>query len=284
MPMMPSLATLLPFVVPHLPAVLVSPAMVSLIEAASTSVPPTSLFGFECHLLQDGNQVDLATRIGLGDGSAAVFAGTSEAYRLAPAARVDPLWRRISELCGRWVADPESASFDALFLEFDHAQLTEVPLRPSLAFFAVRRAAERSRQQVVAAFVERILPSIDDRRVEDGQRGQLERCLDATAPLAKFVQLGIALGRGGVDIRVCLRVPLDDLAPCLAGLGLADRSEHIVDVVAAIDRSCRCTLHFDVGPRFGEVVGIELRGHDGSAWRNILHCLYRHRLCTVDEA
>src|SRR5438046_3596838 len=119
MPMMPSLATLLPLVVPHLPAALVSPAMVPVIETASASVPPTSLFGLECHLTQDGNQVDLATRIGLGDGSAAVFAGTSEAYRLAPAARADPLWRRISDQCGEWVANPESASFDALFLEFD---------------------------------------------------------------------------------------------------------------------------------------------------------------------
>lgn len=280
--MMPSLATLLPLVVPQLPAALVSPAVVPLIEKASVRLPPISVFGFECHLMQEGTRVDLATRIGLSDGSAAVFAGTSDIYRGPSMA--DPLWWRIGKLCRVWAAEPESASFDALWLEFDRAQLAACPLHPSIAFFAVRRAAERSWRQVVAAFVERILPSIDDCRVEGTQRGQFETCLDVTAPFAKLVQLGIALGRGGADIRVCLRVPLDDLAPCLAALGLADRGEQIVDVVASIDRSCLCTLHVDIGPRFGEVVGIELRGHDASAWRSMLRCLYRLRLCSIAEA
>jgi len=281
-----SLAPLLSALTRHRPDALIAPSMWQTIETAAKRLPPTSEFGFECHLLSGGSRVDLVTRISRSDGSAAIMAGGNARYPLPTGLDAGKFWPHIIDLCARWCSSGTSPdfAFDALWLEFDAGDMLAGHTQPSVAFFYVDAAAARSARDTIADIVDRVLPAMREGARDDRLAGAIAACLDATAPKSRLSHIGIPLARGGTETRVCLRLPRETVGPGLAALGLGATADHIAGAMALLDASCHATLQLALTPGVALGFGLEIGSSSAAGWKTILACLHAGGLCTPVEA
>ena len=276
-----SLAPLLHQLRPQRPDALIALPMWQAIEIASSRLPPTSEFGFECHLLTGGQRADLVTRVRRSDGSASILA-----CRTPSDPEAGDFWSPAIELCSRWCS-PGAApgfAFEAFWLEFDAKDLQSRFPQPGIAFLYVAAAAQRSLDATIADAIERTLPILAGRSLDDRLADAIAVCVGAVTPRSALSHFGVALARGGSEIRVCFRLPLGAIAPNLAALGLGSMAHLVADILAPLDDSCRVTLQIALTPAVAPRLGLEISSASPVGWKTILACLLARNLCTQQEA
>lgn len=276
------LAPLLRRLRPQRPHALIAPFMWDVIEQAGKLVPATSEFGFECHLLSDGSRADLVVRVSRTDRSASMLSRLHSS-RLGDQASI---WPRVIEFCSHWCsADtaPDSAS-EALWLEFDARELHNPLPQPSIAFLYVAAAARRSLHGTVTDAIERTLPMLTGKATDDRLANAIITCIGAVAPSCELSHFGVELARSGSEARICFRSVRDAIGPSLTALGLGAMADHVADILAPLDETCRVTLQIALTPAIAPKLGLEIGSSTAAGWNSILACLLERNLCTLAEA
>lgn len=241
----------------------------------------------ECHLGVDEPRSDFLVRFRRAD--AAAMTGADGVRPPVDTAADPTIWARLGEFGRRWT-EPGSplSAFHQTWLEFDlprpHSGTGAGTALPAPSFFADVDRVVGSR-----APAETALAILCDGATDPALLDTIATCVDELPPGARWLSLGVMLGRPAGTVRVCVAdLPADAVPGYLDRIGWPGSAVRLGAIRGALEGfTGLATLALDVGasvrPRLGIEYNLEARRslHDSAAtWRPFLDRLVEAGLCT----
>jgi hypothetical protein len=278
----PSLRDHLRVMLPRIAPVLLSPTAADRISQWSAVFPPVACM-VECHLGVDEPRSDFLVRFLRAD--AAALTGADGARPPVDTAADPATWARLREFGRHWAEqDSPLSAFRQAWLEFDLPRPHSGTALPVPSFFAdVDPATARS-----VAPAETALAILRDRDAEPAMLATIATCVNTLPPGARWLSLGVMLGRPAGTVRVCVaNLPADAVPAYLDRIGWPGSATRLDAIRGTLDGfTGLVTLALDVGasvrPRLGIEYNLEARRslHDSaSTWRPFLDRLIDAGLC-----
>lgn len=230
-------AEVLQFILPNLPAPLVSPQMTPTLLRVAAGMPP--LLGsasLEIRLAEHEPQIDLLT------GNPA-----REIHQLASCfeerGEIHAVWSRLAALCRDGLDDDAQV----LVLEFDCKPGGEFPLPMPLVRFPRVPAARQSARRIIKYLVEE----------PQSMLANLDRCLTRLPHNAFLEYVGVMSNRANDALRVVVSLPVDALRPFLEAMQWEGDHAALHSIMTDLAPfAAWLNIQFDLGATMGARVGI----------------------------
>ncbi|MDA8018369.1 MAG: hypothetical protein MPN21_13085 [Thermoanaerobaculia bacterium] len=270
-------------VAPHLPPALVKPEHSARISRVAERLPPSSNFGFECHLGSSRADADFLVAVIEDDGSRAAWAdGGAEVSAPEPLGKRSP-WTVVGRFLADWHHNPRLSPIRDSWLEFDLPEGFHGVPEPSL-FFGYSPGEPRNYPELSLELIERLRGC----HLSASQRDLLSRCFAELPEGGVIFQVGLLLARPGDDVRLCIRrlsrVAILDYLEAIGWPGSRELLRLVLEELAAYVDGMN--LDLSVSTTVRPAIGLECVISDGSRekTRGLLGLLQRHGMCRRDKA
>jgi hypothetical protein len=280
----PSLRDHLRVMLPRIAPVLLSPTAADRIARWSTVFPPVACM-IECHIGVDEPRSDFLVRFLRSGAEPAALTGADGVRPPVDTTANAATWATLREFSRRW-SEPESplAAFAQTWLEFDLPRQRAGTAMPAPSFFA-------DLDPVLAGSIDPAgvaLAILLGGQVNSELLGNVATCVGELPPGARWLSLGVMLGRQTDAVRVCVAgLPADEVLPYLERIGWTGSVTQLQTIcgrLAGFTNTVALALDVDasVQPRIGIEYNLEVSRslHDSvPRWRPFLDRLVEDGLC-----